>query len=76
VALPGGRSRPSFVRRWKEHHPGGDLASDLTLIAQLPTRGVRTIYSRLGDWFAWLCILALAALIALAWRRDRGQVAA
>jgi len=27
-------------------------SSDLTLIAQVPTCGVRTIYSRLGDWFA------------------------
>jgi apolipoprotein N-acyltransferase len=42
-------------------------ASDLTLLAQVPTRGVRTIYSRLGDWFGWLCILALVALTALAW---------
>ncbi len=29
-----------------------------TLVAQLPVRGVRTFYSRWGDWFAWLCLLS------------------
>ena len=27
------------------------------LIADLPTRGVATLYGRLGDWFAWLSIV-------------------
>jgi len=44
-------------------------SADLTLVAQVPTRGVRTIYSRLGDWLAWLNILALLALIIFAWRK-------
>jgi apolipoprotein N-acyltransferase len=44
-------------------------ATDLTLIAQVPTRGVRTIYSRLGDWLAWLNILAVLALIVCVWRK-------
>lgn len=44
-------------------------SADLTLIAQVPTRGVRTIYSRLGDWFAWMCILAVLTLVILARRR-------
>jgi apolipoprotein N-acyltransferase len=44
-------------------------SSDLTLIAQVPTRGVRTIYSRLGDWLAWLCILAVMTLVVFGWRR-------
>jgi apolipoprotein N-acyltransferase len=50
------------------HSAGG------TMVADVPTRGVRTLYSRLGDWFAWACIAALSALIvtALAWgRRSR-----
>lgn len=42
-------------------------AADLTLIAQVPTRGVRTLYSRLGDWLAWLCCGGVLALTALAW---------
>jgi apolipoprotein N-acyltransferase len=41
----------------------------LTLIAQVPTRGVRTIYSRLGDWLAWLSVFAALALIIFAWRK-------
>ena len=60
------------------HYQGRRLASmdeyqsaDLTLIAQVPTQGVRTIYSRLGDWFAWLCIAAVLALMGFAWRERR-----
>ena len=34
-----------------------------TMIADVPTRGVRTLYARLGDWFAWLCLAALLTLI-------------
>jgi apolipoprotein N-acyltransferase len=34
-----------------------------TMVADVPTRGVRTLYSRLGDWFAWACIAALLSLI-------------
>jgi len=26
------------------------------MVAQVPTRGVRTIYSMIGDLFAWLCL--------------------
>src|SRR6185312_7389799 len=37
-----------------------------SMIADVPTRGVRTLYSRLGDWFAWLCCVALVALIITA----------
>lgn len=37
-----------------------------TMIADVPTRGVRTLYSRWGDWFAWLCIAALLTLIVTA----------
>jgi apolipoprotein N-acyltransferase len=43
-------------------------AADLTMIAEVPTRGTRTIYSVFGDWLAWLCILGLLTLIAAAWR--------
>lgn len=37
---------------------------DPTMIADVPTKGVRTIYSRLGNWFAWLSMAVLLALIA------------
>ena len=41
---------------------------DRTLVAQVPTAGVRTVYARLGDWFAWLCVVALAGVLVLAAR--------
>jgi apolipoprotein N-acyltransferase len=44
-------------------------ATQLTLVAQLPIRGVRTLYARFGDWLAWLSIAALAALIFQALRK-------
>jgi apolipoprotein N-acyltransferase len=43
-------------------------AQELTMVAQLPIRGVCTLYSLLGDWLAWLCLLGLIALIWLAIR--------
>ena len=41
-------------------------ASDLTMVAQIPTRGVPTLYSVLGDWLAWLNVGMLLALALLA----------
>ena len=43
-------------------------ANELTLVAQVPTRGVRTVYSILGDYLAWLCVAALLLLVWLGWR--------
>jgi apolipoprotein N-acyltransferase len=40
-----------------------------TMIAEVPIRGVRTVYARLGDWFAWLCIVGLLTLIVTALAR-------
>ncbi|WP_432987159.1 apolipoprotein N-acyltransferase [Dactylosporangium sp. CA-233914] len=37
---------------------------DPTLVAYVPTRGTRTVYATVGDLFAWLCLIALAGLIA------------
>lgn len=33
------------------------------MISHVPTTGVSTIYSRIGDLFAWLCILGLIAVV-------------
>lgn len=41
-------------------------SSDDAMVADLPTRSVRTIYSRFGDWFAWLTIAGSLALIVAA----------
>lgn len=38
-------------------------ARDEDMVSQVPTKGVRTIYSRLGDWFAWACLAELVLLI-------------
>ena len=46
-------------------------ASNLALVAQVPTRGVHTLYSRFGDWLAWLSIASLFALLLLALRGRR-----
>jgi len=35
-----------------------------TMVAQVPSGAVPTLYARWGDWFAWLCVAALAALFA------------
>jgi len=38
-------------------------AEQLTMVAQVPTRGVRTFYSLFGDWLAWFCLFALMGLV-------------
>lgn len=37
-------------------------SSDYAMISDVPTKGVRTVYSRLGDWAAWLCMAGLLYL--------------
>jgi len=39
---------------------------DRTLTVQVPLGGVRTLYTRTGDLFAWLCVAGLAVSLALA----------
>ncbi|MFB4296500.1 nitrilase-related carbon-nitrogen hydrolase [Actinomadura sp. NTSP31] len=48
-----------YGRVLAERATGGPGFTSVT--AALPARGVRTVYSRFGDWFAWLCVLLLAA---------------
>jgi apolipoprotein N-acyltransferase len=43
--------------------------SDYDMVSEVPTRGVRTTYSKLGDWFAWLCLAALLDLAVRAIRK-------
>ncbi len=40
------------------------LATERTLVSQVPTRGARTPYALLGDWFAWASLAGLAVLAA------------
>ncbi|GAC1347952.1 MAG: apolipoprotein N-acyltransferase [Ktedonobacteraceae bacterium] len=46
------------------------------MVAYVPMHGVRTIYAAIGDLFAWLCILGLAALIGLAIMQSRKRQSA
>jgi apolipoprotein N-acyltransferase len=42
-----------------------------SVIAMVPVRHDATIYSRFGNWFGWLCVLLLAAmLLDIHWRRS------
>ena len=44
---------------------------DAELVGDLPLRETQTLYSRWGDWFAWLDLAALIVLLGLALRRSR-----
>jgi apolipoprotein N-acyltransferase len=39
------------------------ITADRNFVAHVPTRGVKTIYARVGDLFAWLCLAGMALLI-------------
>jgi apolipoprotein N-acyltransferase len=45
--------------------------ADYALISQVPTGGVRTIYSRFGDWLGWLCAVGTIGLAGMAIARKR-----
>lgn len=39
-------------------------AEDNVMVARMPVKaGVRTAYARIGNAFAWLCVVALLALL-------------
>jgi len=40
-----------------------------TLVAEVPTRGTRTVYSILGDWVVWPCGAGLLVFIGMRMRR-------
>lgn len=40
-----------------------------TMVAYVPTHGGTTIYDRIGDLFAWLCLAGVAALTVTALAR-------
>ncbi|MBK7131359.1 MAG: hypothetical protein IPH69_00610 [Bacteroidales bacterium] len=37
-----------------------------SIITELPVKGMKTIYSWAGDWFAWICVIMLVCFVALA----------
>ena len=48
-------------------------ATERDFVVQVPTRGVRTVYARIGDLFAWICVAGLIVLGVLGWRRGRAE---
>lgn len=61
-----------------DHH-GRVLASmdhyttkDRALVAQIPTCGVQTLYTRVGDTFSWLCLAGLLISVVSAWKSGTG----
>jgi len=46
--------------------------SDRTMISDVPTRGVKTVYAILGDWFAYTVILFVIVLIGVVVYRELG----
>jgi apolipoprotein N-acyltransferase len=44
---------------------------DYAMVSQVHTRGVRTVYSRLTDWFAWMCMAVLVLLTVQSLHRRR-----
>ena len=47
--------------------------ADHVMVSQIPVKGVRTVYSRFGDWFAWLCAATLIGLFTEAVTRGEGR---
>jgi apolipoprotein N-acyltransferase len=41
------------------------VTTDRVLVAQVATRGARTVYALLGDWFGWACLAGLAGVVIL-----------
>jgi apolipoprotein N-acyltransferase len=79
------RVRAAENRRWLLRDTNNGFTADIDpygrIVAQLPTdirgeldapydfRADLTPYTRLGDWFAWLCVITSVVLLALALRR-------
>jgi apolipoprotein N-acyltransferase len=38
--------------------------SDHVIVANVPVHGVGTVYAKIGDLFAWICVAALVALLS------------
>ena len=49
-------------------------STDYAMVADVPTKGVRTIYSRLGDWFAWLDVVVFLVLAVSVLRPRSGAM--
>lgn len=51
-------------------------ADERVMVAQVPTKGVFTVYSVIGDLFGWLSAVGFLAIVVwgvIRWRRDGGE---
>lgn len=48
-------------------------STDRTMVAQVPTSGVRTVYSVIGDLFGWLAVAGLAVVAGMGWMGGRSS---
>jgi apolipoprotein N-acyltransferase len=48
--------------------------TDRVMIAHVPTRGVATVYARVGDVFAWACLAGLGLMAGLAILKPRSSM--
>ena len=46
---------------------------DRVMIADVPTQGIKTIYSQIGDIFAWLCVFGFLIMVGLGLTRSKGE---
>jgi apolipoprotein N-acyltransferase len=46
-------------------HMDSDKTEDGIMYADVPTKGVRTIYSTIGDLLGWLCVLGFVAFVVI-----------
>jgi apolipoprotein N-acyltransferase len=37
--------------------------ANFAMVSEVPTKGVRTVYGKLGDWFAWMCLASLLLMV-------------
>lgn len=52
-----------------------DKTKDGIMYAYVPTKGIKTLYSIIGDLFGWICVLGLLGLIILAVKDKQSQKA-
>jgi apolipoprotein N-acyltransferase len=45
--------------------------TEVVRVVETPLGRVQTVYSRVGDLFSWLCVLAAAGALGETWRRAR-----
>jgi apolipoprotein N-acyltransferase len=52
-------------------------ASEWVMVAQVPTQGVFTLYSVIGDLFGWLAVVGFVVIVGwgvVRWRRARREL--